>query len=383
MKKSIILLVSVILSFGLQAYSQQDTVLFKGQLSGWMQYAHDQVLPVRPGVRYIPDLCVRFVSEKDENQLFEVECSANIMWSGMLNPFDSISTEAVIKPYRITARYAGAQYELRLGLQKISFGSASMLRPLMWFDRLDPRDPLQFTDGVNALLFRYCFLNNTNIWLWGLYGNKTPGVFDAGTTAKHIPEAGGRLQWPVHKGEMEASFHFREVDTAGFSPGSSGFNRIPEMRIGVDGKWDIGPGMWFEGSWTHKYRDVGILSNQLLMNLGADYTFGVYKGLTVGAEYLLASMDSIPFNMANPAHLTGISVTMPLSLSDQCSGILFSELKSNSQYAYLSYRHQFRKVSLYGMVFLSSSGKNLPVLAGTGGSLLPGSGVQIMFVYHH
>ena len=61
------------------------------------------------------------------------------------------------------------------GLQKINFGSATMLRPLMWFDQVDPRDPLQLTDGVWGVLGRYYFLNNANIWLWGLYGNKNPG----------------------------------------------------------------------------------------------------------------------------------------------------------------------------------------------------------------
>ena len=68
-------------------------------------------------------------------------------------------------------RYSSDQFELRLGLQKINFGSASMLRPLMWFDQMDPRDPLHLTDGVWGLLARYYFLNNANIWLWGLYGN--------------------------------------------------------------------------------------------------------------------------------------------------------------------------------------------------------------------
>jgi len=54
-------------------------------------------------------------------------------------------------------------------LQKINFGSATLFRLLMWFDRIDPRDPLKLTDGVYGLLLRYYFHNNTNIWLWGLY----------------------------------------------------------------------------------------------------------------------------------------------------------------------------------------------------------------------
>jgi len=52
-------------------------------------------------------------------------------------------------------RLSTKQFELRAGLQKINFGSATLLRPLMWFDKIDPRDPLQLTDGVYALLARY------------------------------------------------------------------------------------------------------------------------------------------------------------------------------------------------------------------------------------
>ena len=50
--------------------------------------------------------------------------------------------------HRIWIRLASPRFEARIGLQQISFGSASIFRPLMWFDRLDARDPLQFTKGV-------------------------------------------------------------------------------------------------------------------------------------------------------------------------------------------------------------------------------------------
>ena len=90
-----------------------------------------------------------------------------------------------------------------------------MLRPLMWFDKIDPRDPLQLTDGVWGLLARYYFLNNANIWLWGLYGNEKPKTWEIGKTNQHYPEFGGRFQSPVPKGEAAVSYHFRMADTRG------------------------------------------------------------------------------------------------------------------------------------------------------------------------
>ena len=56
--------------------------------------------------------------------------------------------------------------ENRLGLQKIDFGSALLIRPLQWFNQIDPRDPLRLTNGVYGILFRQYFNDNSNIWLW-------------------------------------------------------------------------------------------------------------------------------------------------------------------------------------------------------------------------
>ena len=42
--------------------------------------------------------------------------------------------------------------------QKMNFGSAIILRCLTWFNSIDPRDPLQATDGKTGPLLRYYFL---------------------------------------------------------------------------------------------------------------------------------------------------------------------------------------------------------------------------------
>ncbi|MCK7489842.1 MAG: ABC transporter ATP-binding protein [Anaerotruncus sp.] len=39
---------------------------------------------------------------------------------------------------------------------------------MMWFDTIDPRDPLQLTDGVYALLLRYYTRGNANFWAWAM-----------------------------------------------------------------------------------------------------------------------------------------------------------------------------------------------------------------------
>ena len=181
------------------AAQHRDSLIFGGQASAWINFNPDQKLSLNSGVRYIPQLNYELSSG---NRKFDVEFSLNLNANTGIRPFDSLTGNAAGKPYRAWLRYSGRQFEVRLGLQKINFGSAQMLRPLMWFDQVDPRDPLQLTDGVWGLLGRYYFLNNANIWLWVLYPSDKPKTWEfTGTNAK-IPEAGGRLQLPVFSGEI-------------------------------------------------------------------------------------------------------------------------------------------------------------------------------------
>lgn len=125
---------------------------------------------------------------------------------------ESASYEGEVKPYRGWIRLSTEKFELRLELQKISFGSAMLFRPLMWIDRIDPRDPLQLTDGVYAVLARYNFLSNANIWLWGLYGNNDTKGWELSPTEKKTLEYGGRAQSPLWTGEFGVTYHHRRAD---------------------------------------------------------------------------------------------------------------------------------------------------------------------------
>jgi len=83
---------------------------------------------------------------------FDTELSVNIFGTAGLRHSTPSTHQGDLKPYRAWIRFSSDQLELRIGLQKLNFGSASILRPLMWFDQMDPRDPLQLTDGLWAFL---------------------------------------------------------------------------------------------------------------------------------------------------------------------------------------------------------------------------------------
>lgn len=273
------------------AAQHRDSLIFGGQASAWINFNPDQKLSLNSGVRYIPQLNYELSSG---NRKFDVEFSLNLNANTGIRPFDSLTGNAAGKPYRAWLRYSGRQFEVRLGLQKINFGSAQMLRPLMWFDQVDPRDPLQLTDGVWGLLGRYYFLNNANIWLWVLYPSDKPKTWEfTGTNAK-IPEAGGRLQLPVFSGEIGLSYHHRITDTRENPAGFRQVARMPENRFGIDGRWDAGAGLWFEATHTGLH-DFGELTQQDLLTLGMDYTFGIGNGLNIIAENLIAATGEKAF----------------------------------------------------------------------------------------
>jgi hypothetical protein len=358
----------------------QDSLSFKGQLSTWMLLNDGSDLPVCLGGRYIPQLNYNVQFKKDKH--IDFEASFNINASAGFHPFDSLRKDGQLKPYRLWARYSSHQFELRIGLQKINFGSASLLRPLMWFDRVDSRDPLKLTDGVWGVLGRYYFLNNTNIWLWGLYGNKDPKGWEMAGTNSNYPEIGGRIQLPVPAGEAAFSYHYRIADTR--NPGGIVplFSQVRENRFGIDIKLDLVVGLWLEGTWVTNNKELGVFTNQEIINTGIDYTFGLGNGLYVVYEQLLVANEKKAFNFKSTTSFSLLSLSYPVGLSDNISGMVYYDWKNNSAYTFLNWQKKFNKITLYLMGYLNPKKYNIPA-QGSEQNLFAGKGIQIMVVLNH
>lgn len=332
--------------------SSGNNFRFSGNVSGWGSFTPDLGYKGWLGGRYIPQL--NYSIGFSRNRMLDFEGSANIYGDMGLFPL-KFDAAGKIKPYRLWARFSSAQYEVRAGLQKINFGSAQLFRPLMWFDSLDPRDPLQLTDGVWGGLFRYYFQNNANIWLWGLAGNKNPkGWEPVATAGKLRPEVGGRLQIPLTFGEGALSFHFRQ---AGFDEYDEK-GKTPEIRIGLDIRADAVIGLWFESSYT-RLKDVGKylgiygenLENQLMATLGADYTFGIGNGLAVTAEHMMADYSKKAFSFEQASHMSGVMLSYPVSVFDNISAIVYYDWRNRNPYNFVSWQKQFNKITFYLMAF--------------------------------
>lgn len=378
--------VLLFIAFGVHAQKADSSDIgkndlkFSGQLSAWAHFNPENPYPLYLGGRYIPQLNYKIPLKN--KRLIDFEASANIYGNAGIHFFDSTSADGNISPYRVWGRYSTKQFEVRLGLQKIDFGTATMLRALRWFDELDPRDPLQLTDGVWGGLVRYYFLNNTNIWIWGLYGSDKPKGMELIGSNSSFPELGGRIQTPIPRGEAGISYHHRVADSEDLNDMIPSYSEIPENRLGLDAKWDLVVGLWFEGAWVHKSKDMGSLTNQEIFTAGTDYTFGIGSGLNITLEHMLIAYDETAFQFSQTNNLTALSARYPIGMFDNLNIILYYDWANNAMYNFINWYRQFDKYSLYVMGYWNPENNQLPTM-GAEENLYQGIGLQLMFVLNH
>ena len=331
------------------------------------------------GGRYLPELTYR--ATIDSVQSFTFQAAANLSSSKFMSATGTTPLLGTVSPYRAWARYLNKQWEFRLGLQKIDFGTATLLRPLQWFNQIDPRDPLALTNGVYGLLIRYYFKNNANIWLWGLYGNDKTRGFDALPTVKRKPEFGGRFQMTVPKGELAFSYHYRTAAADEYQL-INPYGDNPETRFGLDAKWDLGVGLWFESSYIKRKQNIGPFTQQYLLTLGMDYTFAFGNGLNIIGEHLISGYgEQHPFKQ-QPTQFSAISGNYPISFSSSLNLLYYHQWTSHQNTFLINYQHQFKDIAAYLIAYYNpevTQGIQQNDILNT----FSGPGIQLLFVYNH
>lgn len=359
-----------------------SSLVFMGQLTGWTVLQFSEPVNIQSGGRFVPTLTGMY--DLSGQKMIDFEASLNIQGAIDFNGVRYDTATAHCKPYRVWMRYHGNRWELRGGLQKINFGTAKIFRPLMWFDRMDVRDPIQLTDGVYGLLGKYFFPNSANIWLWTLIGNDKPKGFEFLGSTRWIPEAGGRIQIPLGPGELAFSTHFRQVDMGTLSTVIPTERYLTEKRFGMDGKWDIGIGLWFEASTTIMQRNNHALPRyQDFLNVGADYTIPLGNGVGMTAEYFRYHAGETFYRQGNSTGITGMMLDYPLSMIDHVSAMVFYVSGQQLWFNYLSYKRSYDQLDFYLIGFWNPE-INLRIgsLQHSQRNLFAGKGLQLMIDYH-
>lgn len=358
-----------------------QSLVHSGQISGFTAINPGANSTFLSGLRYIPAL--NFTIPAWDDIRIEGELSLN-GYTNLSVASGEKDLTGKLEPYRGWIKISGNRFEVRAGLQKINFGSASMLRSLMWFDRMDARDPLQLTGGVYGLLGRYYFSNNANIWIWGLYGNSDPRGWDYLKSDSRRPEFGGRLQLPIPSGEMAFSYHNRKIDDI-LEPPDELFPAIPlnhtEQKAGFDIRADIVVGIWAEA--TAK-RNSGFSPEwERMLTLGSDYTFGIGNGLSVTAEYLtFASAGTLGGEPVTSDSFVALSANYPLSVISTLSGMVYLNPADGDLYRFLNISMVFDRFSYYLIGYWNPDNYKL-FNTEAGSNPFNGKGFNIMVVLNY
>ncbi len=364
-------------------FSVSTSAEWQGQLStiGDLRKTADGYLS-QIGLRYIPtwSLTVPWPTA-----LFDTEISFDINTRYVQPHNGSRDINFEFNPYRFWFRRSTDNLELRAGLQKITFGTAKLFRPLMWFDKLDPRDPLQLTEGVWGFRARRFFANNSNTWLWGMLGNSDPKGWEIIPTKKNNMEFGGRYQFPVWRGEIAISGHNRIIsrnDLPSYLEINTMAKATPEVRGAIDGYFDIGIGLWFESSVVRANYGSDFHNWQSMLTVGSDYTLPFGNGITITGEHFIYSVDDKPFATDSAIQMTGLMAMYPFGLFDSISGIAFYSWDAELAYFFFSWQRTYNDWIINLNTFFSSKSDS-SFSFGQSFSDFSSNGIQLMLIFNH
>ncbi|MFC1898188.1 hypothetical protein ACFLYJ_01310 [Candidatus Cloacimonadota bacterium] len=359
MKKSIISIIFITVLVDLVGISWD--LSHRISLSGRL-FEEDSRQEYHLNANYRPNLFLTIF----ENDSFSIDSEQILEFYSDLNKPDNIDYDLTITRYRSWLRYSGSQFEIRAGRQKINFGTAQILRPLQWFDTMDPTDPQNNTEGVEALLLRYYFLNNANLWFW-IVSPDEDITSDTETNFKTDGlEFGGRIQYPFKYCEGAFSYHRREIESIDYDL---------ENRFGFDCRWDFEIGLWIETMYSAK-SGFNPTSYTHLFTVGADYTLSVGNGIYALSEHMFYenSVDDFP-TLFQESSATSLMLTYPFGMLDSASAIINYDWISENYFYYLSYSRNYDYLSIYLNLYWNPDFNEYPIPAYN----QDGKSIQLLF----
>ena len=302
---------------------------------------------------YRPDLFVTIFG----NDRFSIDTEQTLeLYYDFRKSDDRENDEFDLNLYRSWFRFSATQYEVRIGRQKLNFGPAQILRPLKWFDTIDPTDPQKNSQGTDALLFRYYFLNNANFWFWTIdpdntfqednFYQKTDGY-----------EFGGRFQYPFQYCEAAITYHHRNL----FWNVETPHKFDDEDRFGLDCRWDFQIGLWIEIMYS-KLSNADSTMYSHFFTVGADYTVGIGNGLYILTEHMFYenSYGDFPTLFQNSS-ASSCLLTYPIGLFDSVSAMINYDWITENFFYYASYSRNYDLISFYLNFFWNPAYNEYPI----------------------
>ena len=318
---------------------------FHGQTLGWSLLNVRSTQNSEIGLRFFP----KFSLSQNLNKHLSLQSNLTLdsrFNQSIADPVD-FEQNTHLQIYRFWLRLQSQQMEFRIGRQKINFGQARFLRSLMLFDKIDPRDPLQLTPGVDAFLFRYFWLNNANLWLWSVYDEGQTLGLDRFQGQKHQWQFGARFQYPLRFAEMAITYHQKKIVY-------QSRNKSIERHFALDGFWDVGPGLWFEYVLSKASVPDSLLPFAHYFTLGSDYTFKLGNGLHLSVEILSLFFNQHLLTKKQRLTLIGFEMDYPVGLLDQILSLSFYSHQQQTFVHYLNWQRTYDNWLIYLSLFFSN-----------------------------
>ena len=325
-------------------------------------------------IGYIPTLSI--FRGLGELPLLDFEIAFDLGY--ILNGVSDI-VESQTDLHRLWARYSTEKVELRLGRQKIAFGPGRVLRPLEWFDTLDPKDPTGQTKGVTAARVRYFMPPKLSFWAW-LVRPDNPD----------IAAPGARVEYTFPLAEAALTVHHRPALTAdGVRP--AGIALLPEAtaenRLAFDIRADVKIGIWSEVVIARAVNPIPEEPDaRILAMAGGDYTFPWGSGLYVMVEHLADFTRVHASTGRRESHLSALLVDYPIGIFDRLFAILVYNWEEEHLSKYLRWQRTYDNYTFNIILFANPDRKSFATqlqepLPETLAAF--GYGVQFMLIYNH
>ena len=309
-------------------------------------------------IGYIPTLSL--YKELPNNRLLDVEWAVRFeqYYSG-----DSLILDE-LEPHRVWVRFFSQTVELRLGIQRITFGPAQVLRALSWFDTIDLKDPTGQTDGIDAFRLRWYPSNSLALWSWVIQNEHATVSF------------GGRGELSTDIIEWGLTVHHDPSDSLQMIGQTGASIGQPHNRAALDFRYD-----GFVGLWNESVLIFSKDKNIKMFTVGVDYTLPIASGILLMTESMLISDTQI-----NSDHLyTALMVSIPMGMVNQLMFITQLDWEEEKNYNYLRWSSTYDHYSLNFIASISPkhSAYNISdnVLQNTVAGF--GTNVQLMFIYNH
>lgn len=380
MKRFLLALYSMgLLFFPPIIYSQQWDM--RGQLTSSLNLFKDPIAKnteIDQRVGYIPALSVypeyKYLSRID----FEVALNFQTKFDGLFRTEESNNYERH-EIHRLWGRYSSDNIELRYGIQKIAFGPGLILRPLRWFDSLDPKDPTGQTDGVTAVRLKYFGGYEITYWGWLIHPENS-----------EISSRGGRIEIPIAGlGDLGISYHHRPAYSLNKIPPRSGIPLVyitsAEDRYSLDYRTDVVVGIWSEILLSKSSQDkFGIPFNRNIYMVGGDYTFPIGDGLYFLVEHMIDQVK--PKAILNDAQteFSAIMVNYPIGVFDNITLITEYDWEGERRFDFVKYSRTYDNFDFNLIIAINPesdefSNEELEL----SGLTQFGNNIQLIIIYNH